>query len=325
MKLGVDTPIKILEEAKENGMSDDGDPTVMDAARFYFAQCQLLGYNGVHKDEKEAVEGFREQLDAMYIGGENRERWGCAAWDSAGRYQRIVSPPSVNVSFRDLMEKYIEGVRKNAEQGDAAAQFKLGMYHTLAMGVPHDPRESIKWIRQAADKGNADAQYTLATYYAEGYGGLPVSRTEFEKWVRLAAKNGDETAQTAQMVAEEMNGLGLPPLPIPPGNNLGNNSGNTRGGTVNTSQGFRLAPGDVILEINGEWIGRQEDVSSAIARSPQTMYLTVRDGRTGRTARYVTTLSASRPRFGMTHQTNPGGGSRVMGVNQNAPRIYLVE
>lgn len=100
------------------------------------------------------------------------------------------------------------------------------------------------------------------------------------------------------------------------------NSGNTRG---NTSRGLRLAPGDVILEINGEWIGGQEDVTSAIARSPQTMYLTVRDGRTGATADYVTTLGSSRPRFGMTHQTNPGGGSRVTGVNQNAPRIYLVQ
>jgi len=103
------------------------------------------------------------------------------------------------------------------------------------------------------------------------------------------------------------------------------NSTNVRTTAANTSRGYRLERGDVILEINGERIGRQEDVTSAIARSPQTMYLTVRDGRTGTVAHFVTTLSSSRPRFGMTHQTNPGGGSRVTGVNQNAPRIYLVE
>ena len=94
-----------------------------------------------------------------------------------------------------------------------------------------------------------------------------------------------------------------------------------------SSQSFRLTPGDVILNINGEWIGGQEDVTSAIARSPQTMYLTVRDGRTGRVADYVTLLDSSRPRFGVNHQTNPGGGSRVTGVNKNSPatRCYLVE
>ena len=118
----------------------------------------------------------------------------------------------------------------------------------------------------------------------------------------------------------------VPPQPLrqyqPP-----NNSGNTRGGTVNASQRFRLVIGDVILEINGERINGQEDVTSAIARSPQTMYLTVQDGRTGISALYVTTLHSSRPRLGITHLTAPGGGSRITGVNPNSPatRCYLVE
>ena len=94
-----------------------------------------------------------------------------------------------------------------------------------------------------------------------------------------------------------------------------------------TQQRFRLVPGDVILEINGEWINGQEDATSAIARSPQTMHLTVRDGRSGVTAHYVTSLNSSRPRFGVNHRTHSGGGSRVTGVNPNSPatRIYLVE
>ena len=35
VKLGVDTPLKILEDAKDNGYSDEGDPTTSFAAQFY--------------------------------------------------------------------------------------------------------------------------------------------------------------------------------------------------------------------------------------------------------------------------------------------------
>ena len=109
----------------------------------------------------------------------------------------------------------------------------------------------------------------------------------------------------------------------------GSNTGTTRGfsaPSIDTSQSLRLQPGDVILEINGETIYGQEDVTSAIARSPQTMYLTVRDGRSGQIAEFATFLNSSRPRFGVSHQTAPGGGSRVTGVNRNSPaeRVYLV-
>ena len=103
-----------------------------------------------------------------------------------------------------------------------------------------------------------------------------------------------------------------------------NNFGNTRGTSGNGQRVFQLQLGDVILEINGETIYRQEDVTSAIARSAQTMYLTIRDGRTGTVARFVTTLNSSRPRFGVSHQTNPGGGSKVTGVNSNSPATRLI-
>ena len=317
VKLGVDTPLHILKEALDaepviNQRTGDMDLTIMYAAQFYHAQCQLLGYNGVPKNEKEGDEKLWELLGFVLVGFENMQRWTGVYWGPPGRNQRITFPPSGNVSFDDLMAKYIDGVRKNAEQGDAAAQFKLGMYHALAMGVPNNPRESVKWIRQAADRENAGAQYILATYYAGGYGGLSVSKTESLKWLRLAAKNGDEMAE---MWMEGMEAVQM----------FRSDSGNTRSGTGNPSRGLRLTRGDVILEINGERIGRQEDVTSAIARSPQTMYLTVRDSRTGQTARYVTTLRANRPRFGMTHQTNPGGGSKVTGVNWDAPLIYPVQ
>ena len=39
VKLGVDTPFDILEEAMVDGYSDEGEPAAAHAAMFYYAQC----------------------------------------------------------------------------------------------------------------------------------------------------------------------------------------------------------------------------------------------------------------------------------------------
>lgn len=106
-----------------------------------------------------------------------------------------------------------------------------------------------------------------------------------------------------------------------------NNTRRYNAPSVNTSRRLRLVPGDIILEINGETIDTQENITRAIALSPPTMYLTVQDGRSGQIVELRTTLNSNRPRFGVSHQTHPNGGSRVLGVNSNSPatRCYLVE
>jgi len=307
-KLGVDTPLKILEEALE------ADATESAAAEFYLAQCKLLGYNGVPKDEKEAEGIFEDLFYRIDIGGDNCARWGYMLIRAPGRNQRIVLPPSESVSFNDLMAKYIEGVRKSAERGDTDAQTKLGMYYTLAMGVPHGPRESVKWIRQAAEKGNADAQLILAHYYAEGYGGLPVSRVEFEKWVHQAAAQGNDMAKELVASKEETQRPRLRPrlrlnqIPSP-------------------EKGFQLEPGDVIVTVNGENITGSASLTAAVGRSPQTMQMTVRDRRNGQIRHFTTTLASGSPRFGVTSTDNPGGGARITSIvpNSAATRCFLVE
>ena len=37
-------------------------------------------------------------------------------------------------------------------------------------GVPQDYAEALKWFRKAADQGEATAQYDLGVLYAEGQG-----------------------------------------------------------------------------------------------------------------------------------------------------------
>jgi len=47
--------------------------------------------------------------------------------------------------------------RKAAEQGNAMAQYQLGMMYALGQGVKKDDEESQQWLRKAADQGYRQA------------------------------------------------------------------------------------------------------------------------------------------------------------------------
>lgn len=80
-----------------------------------------------------------------------------------------------------------------AEQGDASAQFDMGMKYAKGEGVGQDDAEAVKWFRKAADKGLADAQVILGQYYFNGYG-VPQDNTQAVKWHRKAAEQGNKDA-----------------------------------------------------------------------------------------------------------------------------------
>ncbi len=48
-----------------------------------------------------------------------------------------------------------------ANQGDAYAQYNLGVMYANGDGVPENDAEAVKWYRKAADQGYAVAQYNL--------------------------------------------------------------------------------------------------------------------------------------------------------------------
>src|SRR5512144_995787 len=84
-------------------------------------------------------------------------------------------------------------LRPHAEQGNAAAQFSLGLMYRNGKGVPQDLVEAVKWYRRAADQGNSAAQYNLGVMYDEGRG---VARSDADAmaWYRKAADQGDARA-----------------------------------------------------------------------------------------------------------------------------------
>ncbi len=48
------------------------------------------------------------------------------------------------------------------------AQSDLGLMHFGGQGVPVDEVEAVKWFRKAAEQGDAKAQYRLGIMYDEG-------------------------------------------------------------------------------------------------------------------------------------------------------------
>ena len=80
--------------------------------------------------------------------------------------------------------------RPLAEQGDPAAQFRLGDMYRQGRGVRLDAAEAVRWYQAAASQGNAEAQFHLAEMYETGRG---VERPDISKavsWLAASAERG---------------------------------------------------------------------------------------------------------------------------------------
>ena len=84
--------------------------------------------------------------------------------------------------------------KKNAEGGDARAQFDFGMMYHKGDGLPKDYAKAVKWYRLAAAQGEANAQNNLGIMYAKGEG-VPKDDVESANFYRLSAEQGNVDAQ----------------------------------------------------------------------------------------------------------------------------------
>jgi TPR repeat protein len=104
-------------------------------------------------------------------------------WSIADSYQYVLRP-----------DEAAAVTRRAAEQGDANAQFKLGVAYQYGRGVPRDDAKAAEWYRQAAEQGVAEAQFNLGVAYQYGRG-VPQDDAEAANWYRQAAEQGNPEAQ----------------------------------------------------------------------------------------------------------------------------------
>ena len=102
----------------------------------------------------------------------------------------------------------LDTVRQAAEQGDATAQFNLGVMYAKGEGVPQDDVEAVRWFRLSAEQGHASSQGALGAMYMNGQG-VPQDDETAHVWLNVAASRStgeqrDEYVEARDAVAERM-------------------------------------------------------------------------------------------------------------------------
>ena len=88
----------------------------------------------------------------------------------------------------------LENFQPLAEQGDAFAQYNVGLMYEIGRGVLQDYAEAVRWYRLSAEQGNARGQANLGGMYDTGQGVLQ-DDAEAVRWYHRAAEQGDARGQ----------------------------------------------------------------------------------------------------------------------------------
>ena len=116
--------------------------------------------------------------------------------DAKAQYQLGMSYRNGDAATRDYTLSY-QWLDKSAQQGYAEAQYALGLLHLAGDGVLQSFPVAFKWFERAAQQNHADAQYNLGRMYRRGYG-VAVSNPQAYMWFNLAAAQGHARAREAR-------------------------------------------------------------------------------------------------------------------------------
>src|SRR5450631_1927940 len=106
----------------------------------------------------------------------------------------VIALPGVTFAISD--EETVRLLKRDADQGNANAQGRLGyFYETGRGGLAKDDREAARLYRLAADQGNASARNNLGGLYRDGRGGLTKDDREALRLFKLAADQGNAYGQ----------------------------------------------------------------------------------------------------------------------------------
>ena len=87
-----------------------------------------------------------------------------------------------------------EEIGKRAEQGDAEAQWRLGVLYHNGDGVHQSDREAIEWFQRSAEQRFVPAASALGSQYWAGEG-VPQDYNKAYFWYDVALAGGDLNAE----------------------------------------------------------------------------------------------------------------------------------
>jgi len=164
------------------------------SAEFGLGLAYFYG-KGVEQNNEKAFECFREatrfNVPEVPLYQQN--------WENAEDYKSFLEfsgfeGNSIGQDYKEAVEwfrrvagfsAYVEDLRKQAEQGQSLAQYRLGIaYSDSGWLVEQDYKEAVKWFRKASlNRSDARARLGLAYFYGEG---VEQSYEEAVNWFKKA-------------------------------------------------------------------------------------------------------------------------------------------
>ena len=98
----------------------------------------------------------------------------------------------------------MKNILAGALNGNADAQYNLGIMYASGLGVIQDYNEAVKWFRLSSSQGNAQAQKIYGLMYASGRG-VTQDYVRAHMWLNISASSCDKNAEAnLDIVAKKM-------------------------------------------------------------------------------------------------------------------------
>jgi len=144
------------------------------------------------------------------LGPRIEKRWAVSPQASQRPLVEAASTVSVQRTADHIAQvKSLPELRKLADQGNADAQWQMGVRYHDGEGVPQDDTQAVQWFQLAAEQGNVAAQGALGAYYWRGRG-VPEDLSKAYFWSAIAMAQGDEISKSrleglaSQMTQEQV-------------------------------------------------------------------------------------------------------------------------
>jgi len=123
---------------------------------------------------------------------------------------RLISDDEIHRRFKEGVTAYCRGDYRTAfrefkalaEQGDASAQYNIGLMYANRQAVLKDYRKAAKWYHKASVQGEASAQLNLGAMYSKGRG-VPSNCRLAHLWYTVSAAQGNNMAARNLEIVEK--------------------------------------------------------------------------------------------------------------------------
>ncbi|MCG8324125.1 MAG: hypothetical protein MI673_01295, partial [Thiotrichales bacterium] len=175
-------------DAASRTVNSDEDPG------FWASAGEIFGFGDEEESGQanttEVEDEFDDELPTRTVVSTAGEQASSSAIASAQTLYDNGMAHAFGDGVRKDYKKAAEYFQQAAEQGHAAAQYRLGIAYAYGEGVQQDPEQSIMWYRKAAQQGNQTAQRTLASMYLDG-NGVPRDKVMAHAWFSVVADSGN--------------------------------------------------------------------------------------------------------------------------------------